>query len=33
MSTLGIYKIIATLRVLAEWSHAKYRHWFETNVL
>jgi hypothetical protein len=32
-STLGIYKIIAAIQVLAEWSHTEYRAWFEKSVL
>lgn len=32
-SILGIYKIIAAVRILAEWSHTEYRAWFEKGVL
>ena len=32
-STLGIYKVIAAIQILAEWSHTEYRAWFEKDVL
>jgi hypothetical protein len=32
-SILGIYKIIAAIQILAEWSDTKYRAWFEKDVL
>jgi hypothetical protein len=32
-SILGIYKIIAAIQILAEWSHTEYREWFEKDVL
>ena len=33
LSTFGIYKVIAGLRVLAEWSDGEYRAWLERKVL
>jgi hypothetical protein len=32
-SILGIYKVIAAIQVLAEWSDTEYRAWFEEEVL
>ncbi|KAE8444333.1 hypothetical protein EG329_000643 [Mollisiaceae sp. DMI_Dod_QoI] len=32
-SILGIYKVIAAIQILAEWSHTEYRAWFEKDVL
>jgi len=32
-STLGIYKVIAAIQILAEWSDTEYRAWFEKDVL
>lgn len=32
-SILGIYKVIAGIQNLAEWSHIEYRPWFEKDVL
>ncbi len=32
-STLGIYKVIAAIQILAKWSHTEYRAWFEKDVL
>jgi hypothetical protein len=32
-SILGIYKVIAAIQILADWSHTDYRAWFEQDVL
>jgi hypothetical protein len=32
-SILGIYKVIAAIRILAEWSNREYRAWFKQDVL
>lgn len=32
-SILGIYKVIAGIRILAEWSQSEYRAWFKKEVL
>jgi hypothetical protein len=32
-SILGIYKVIAAILILAEWSHGEHRAWFERDVL
>jgi len=32
-SILGIYKVIAAIQILAEWSHTEYRTWFKKYVL
>ena len=32
-SILGIFKIIAAIQMLAQWSHTEYRAWFKKDVL